>query len=98
MERKKEGKEIIESKAPISSLSPLISNVTAVHSHPDMLLIDFGFYAPDYTHPHDLVDSQIARICVLWDAAEALAERLNEVVTERKKEQKSKAQSTKKAR
>jgi len=84
--KKEEPIQIEEIKAPMSPISPLISNVVAVFSQPDMVMLDFGFVAPNYCEPHDLEDSQVARICLPWDSAEALAESLHEVISERKKE------------
>jgi len=87
---KKKKEEIEEIKAPISPISPLFSNVVAVFSHPDTVMLDFGFLAPSYRKPYSVEDSQIARICLPWDSAELLSESLSDTIAARKKEQESK--------
>ena len=84
--KKKEEIEIKEIKAPTPPVSPLFSNFVWVISHPDIVLLDFGFLAPSYTEPYGIEDMQIARICVSWDAAEQLLDELKEIVSKRKKE------------
>jgi hypothetical protein len=87
MARKKE-EEIKEIKAPVSPVSPLFSNLVWVLSHPDFVLLDFGFVAPGYTEPYEVEDTQVARICITWDSAEQLLGRLGEMVSEHKKQSK----------
>lgn len=87
MARKKK-EEIEEIKAPASPVSPLFSNYIWVTYHPDIILLDFGFLAPSYTGPYNIEDTQVARICIPWDSAEQLLDRLQEMVSERKKEPK----------
>jgi len=87
MARKKK-EEIEEIKAPASPASPLFSNFVWVTSHPDIVLFDFGFVAPGYTEPYDLEDTQVARICISWDSAEQLLDRLEEIVSKHKKKPK----------
>lgn len=94
MPKKKEEKiEIRELKAPPPPVLPIFSNVSLVNAHPDFAVIDFGLLAPSYQEPYDLEDSQIARICLSWDAAKVLVESLGEAISELKKEQKAKRKS-----
>lgn len=77
MNVKKKATEIKEIQAPASSVLPLFSNLTLVNPHEDMVLIDFGFIAPSYIDEADyLEDTQIARICLSWSAAEILSKTL----------------------
>ena len=94
--KKKEEIEIEEIKAPISSLSPLFSNITAVFTNPDMVMLDFGFVGPSYREPYDIEDSQVARICIPWDSAEILLKTLSDATSAYKKEQESKQRTKKK--
>jgi len=48
-------------------------------------MFDFGFVGPSYCKPYDLEDNHISRICLDWDAAENLAEQLNNAILEYKK-------------
>lgn len=93
--KKKEEIKIEEITAPISPVSPLFSNVVSVFSHPHTVMLDFGFAAPRYRQPHDVEDSQIARICLSWDSAESLAKFLSDVISEHKKELESKRKAKK---
>ena len=77
--------KIEEIKAPIPPLSPLFSNVTVILPHTSMVLLDFGFVGPSYCEPYDFEDNHISRICLDWDAAENLAEQLNDAILEYKK-------------
>jgi len=95
VKKKKEEIEIEEIKAPIPPISPLLSNVVAVFSCLEVVMLDFGFVAPDYRKPYGIEDSQVARICLPWDSAENLLESLNDVISDYKKEQKSKRKSRK---
>ena len=86
MAKEEKKRKIEEVKAPIPPVSPLFSNVTAIASHADMVMLDFGFVAPSYCEPHDLEDNHISRICLDWDAAGNLASRLEEAISEHKKD------------
>jgi len=80
-----------EIQAPAKSITPQISNVTAVYNHPDFVIIDFGFAAPSYIEKADyLEDTQIARICLPWDSIEDLAKSLNSILKGRTKPNKKK--------
>ena len=95
--KKKKEIEIKEIKAPASSVFPLFSNLTVTHSHEDMILIDFGFIAPSYIEESDdLEDTQIARICLSWSAAEILSKDLAQSVKSHSVEITKKRAKTKK--
>lgn len=96
--KKKEAIEIEEIKAPITPLSPVYANVVALFFTEDIVMLDFGFVAPNYREPHHAEDSQIARICLPWDSAETLSEHLNEVLSDHKKEQASKRKTKSKVK
>lgn len=85
VKKKKEEIEIKEIKAPIPPLSPLFSNVVRILSHPDMVMLDFGFVGPSYCEPYDFEDNHISRICLDREAAENLADQLNDAILEYKK-------------
>jgi len=94
MARKKERKiEIKEIEAPTSPISPLISNVFAVYSNPNIVMLDFGFAAPSYLKPYNVEDHQVARICLSWDSAENLAKDLADVISGHKRERRSQRRS-----
>ncbi len=95
MNAKKKEIEIKEIQVPAKSLLPSVANLTAIYSHEDMLIIDFGFLAPPYIEESDyLEDTQIARICMPWPAAEELSSKLAETVqTHFKKKTKKKGKS-----
>ena len=93
--KKKEEIKIDEIKAPIPPVSPLFSNMVIVLSHPDMVLLDFGFIGPSYRKPYGLEDNHISRICLDWDAAENLVEQLNNAFSEYKKKLPSKRNNKK---
>jgi len=96
VKKKKEEIEIEEIKAPIPPLSPLFSNVVALFSHSDMVMLDFGFVAPSYREPHGIEDSQVARICLPWDSAENLSESLNDAISDYKKQESKRRTKNKK--
>ena len=69
-----------------SKIIPLISNMYAVFSHRDVIMLDFGFVAPSYDEPHDVEDTQIARVCLTWETAEGVLKLLQDAIIEHKKE------------
>jgi methylglyoxal synthase len=87
--KKEEDIKIKEIRAPISPVSPLFSNIAVVFSHEEVVMLDFGFISPSYAQPHNIEDSQLARICLPWDTAEFLSESLKDVISDHKKEQES---------
>jgi len=83
MTRGKEGKpKIIEVSAPVIPLSPLFSNIVNIHSHPGIVMLDFAYISPGFSEPHSIEETQIARICIPWDAAELLLTLLNDTISE----------------
>lgn len=90
VKKKKEEVKIEEIKAPIPPLSPLFSNVVAIFPHSDIVMLDFGFAAPSYREPYNIEDSQIARVCLPWNSAEALLDNLSDAISDYKKAQESK--------
>jgi hypothetical protein len=79
---KKESIEIKEISAPVPPLAPLFANLVSITGHPDMVLLDFGFYAPSYKKPYGVEDTQVARFCIPWDTAKDLVDSLNESISE----------------
>jgi hypothetical protein len=87
MKTTKKEPSIREIQAPAKSIVPQFCNVTAIYSHEDFIIIDFGFLAPPYTGESDhLEDTQIARICFPWDATEYLSKTLASILRNRAKE------------
>ena len=85
--KKQNNLEIKEVQAPIAPLSPLFSNIIEVHTHSEIVVIDFGFVAPGYSEPYDIEATQIARICVPWSAIEHLSGLLNKAILDHNKKQ-----------
>lgn len=84
---KEKEREIKQIKAPPQALSALYSNVTFLSSSEDIIVIDFGFYAPTYNDADNhLEDQHIARIVMQWDEAQDFADSLREVIVEHNKE------------
>ena len=83
-ENKDKNKEIEELKEPSITLPPLLSNAVWIRYHPGILMVDFGFVAPSYSEPYGLEDTQMARICMSWDAAEVLFNGLKEAISDYK--------------
>jgi hypothetical protein len=95
MKKIKKDADVNEIQAPVKSITPQFSNITSIYSHEDFAIIDFGFMAPPYDQESDYFeDTQIARICLTWDAIKELSDMLASIIeshtTEVKKE-KSKA-------
>lgn len=99
MKKTKTEPEVREIQAPAKSISPQFCNITAIYTHEDFAIIDFGFLAPSYIQGSDYYeDTQIARICLPWDAIEDLYQTLASVVQSRgKKRKKKRPNSSKKA-
>lgn len=96
MAKKAKGKTKIEEiKAPIPPVSPLFSNMVVISRHIDMVMLDFGFVGPSYCKPYDFEDNHISRICLDWEAAENLADQLNDAISEYKKKFPSKKRKAK---
>jgi len=73
--------EIKEIPSPPKSIAPLFANITTGYSHEEMVVLDFGFFAPSYIQDADyLEDSQVARLCLPWSTAEALHELLSDIL------------------
>ncbi|MFC1871737.1 DUF3467 domain-containing protein, partial [Chloroflexota bacterium] len=86
--KKDENMEIEEIKAQLAPLSPIIANFTWVVGSREIVMLDFGFLAPSYSKPYSLEGTQVARIFMSWEAIEQLSDRLNEALSEYKKENK----------
>lgn len=81
MKKTKKETEIKEILAPANSISPLFSNVIAVYSHEEMVVLDFGFLAPTYIEKADYMeDTQIARLCLPWSVIEDLHRALSDAL------------------
>ena len=79
--KKQENIEIKDIAAPTTQLSPLFSNFIDVHSHPEIVVLDFAFIAPGYGEPYNIEATQIARICLPWPAIENLSESLSDAIS-----------------
>jgi len=81
MKKTKKEIEIKEIPATANSIAPLFSNIPAVYTHEEMVVLDFGFLAPPYIENADyLEDTQIARLCLPWSAIEELHRMLSDAL------------------
>ena len=88
--KKDESSEIQEIPAPITSISPIFSNISAVFTTEETVMLDFGYVVPSYQEPNDLMDIQVSRICMPWSSAESLRKILSDAISDHKKELKNK--------
>ena len=84
-EKKKEEPKIVEVSAPATPLSPLLANLVDVSTHPEIVVLDFGFIAPRFGERDKIEVTQIARICLNWSDIEELSEMFNDAITNHKK-------------
>lgn len=90
MAKKEEKKqELAHIKAPISALSPVYTNVIALFSHEEVVMLDFGMCAPSYCEPHEMEDAQLARVILSWEGAEGLFGMLKSAISAHKKEERT---------
>lgn len=71
-------------------IPPVYSNVVGMVGDKNLLLLDFGLVVPSYFKPHDMEDSQVARILLPWGSVENMLELLQEAISDHKKEAKTK--------
>jgi hypothetical protein len=73
--------KIKEIPSPPKSIAPIFTNIVTGYSHEEMVVLDFGFFAPSYIEDADyLEDSQVARLCLPWSTAEDLHELLSDIL------------------
>lgn len=73
--------EIKEIPSPPQSIAPVFSNIVTGYSHEEMVVLDFGFFAPSYIQNADYFeDHQVARLCLPWTTATALHELLSDML------------------
>ena len=81
MKKTKKEIKVKEIPSPPKSIAPLSSNIVTGYSHEDIVVLDFGFYAPSYIENAGYIeDSQVARLCLTWNTAEALYELLSDIL------------------
>jgi hypothetical protein len=89
----RKSKKSIEIEQNKTQVLPLLSDIFAVFSEKNIVMIDFGFTAPSYFEPHKMQDTQIARICLSWELAQKLSDVLQNTILEHKEEQKVKSKA-----
>ena len=98
MKKTKTKPDVREIQATAKSISPQFCNITAIYTHEEFVIIDFGFLAPPYIEGADYYeDIQIARICFPWDAIQELYKTLASIVESPAKKRKTKSSSSSKA-
>lgn len=73
--------EIKEIPSPPKSIAPLFANIITGYAHEEMVVLDFGLFAPSYIEDAGyLEDSQVARLCLPWSTVEALHQLLSDML------------------
>jgi len=81
MKKRNEEPKIKEIPSSPQSTAPLFVNVTTGYSHDEVVVLDFGFFAPSYVQDADYMeDSQVVRLCLPWSTAEALHQLLSDIL------------------
>jgi hypothetical protein len=82
-------------QASPNPISPIFSNDISVFSKKDIVLLDFGVFAPIYGQGAEENEvTQVARIFLSWDAVEDLSDQLLDAIKESKKTNKNKKRNT----
>jgi len=81
MNKKDKETKTKEIPSPPKSIAPLFANMVMGHAHEEMVVLDFGFFAPSYIENADYMeDTQVARLCLPWSTAETLHELLSDIM------------------
>ena len=90
----KKTKKSLETKHNEVSVPAMYSNDIGIAFSDDEVILNFSISAPSHFEPHDVTETPVARIALLWDAAEGLMELLQRAVARHKeKPKKRKAKS-----